>query len=346
MYAPAILSALLLAGAPPGIADTPTAWTPGERPAALPEPQQAPAITDITFAAPSARPDISSPARAAAADVQELPSPIPPQPDKGSSPPLSAQTSPTSPDLQEEIVVSSRRGPPRGDPFEKINAKSYEITQKVDDAVVGPAARAYRHVTPKPVRQGLRNFFHNLREPVVFANYLLQLKFGKASETAGRFALNSTLGVGGLFDVAKRCPFRLPWRPNGFSDTLGVYGMKEGPYLFLPLLGPTTVRDLIGGAVDRLASPVSLGGPFKSRAYVIGSSAYGVLDRRAEMDDELRTIRQSADPYGERRDRYLRKRQSRVDALRARRTGDGGDTPADSANPAPTRVPESTRPRC
>lgn len=230
-------------------------------------------------------------------------------------------------DTQDEIVVSGSFHHAANDPLERVNAISFALTQKFDDALVAPAARVYDHVTPKPIRKGFRNFLNNLREPVVFANYALQLKFGKAAETAGRFAINSTLGVGGVIDVARRCPFYLPWRPNGFSDTLGVYGVKTGPFIFVPLLGPATVRDLVGGAVDRLLSPIALGGPFRKRGYVIGSNVYRVLDRRAEMDDALQAVRESPDPYAARRDLYLTTRKARIDRLR------GGDA-APEAQPA------------
>jgi phospholipid-binding lipoprotein MlaA len=139
-----------------------------------------------------------------------------------------------------------------------------------------------------------------------------------AVETVGRFALNSTLGLGGVIDVAKRCPFNLPWRPNGFSDTLGVYGVGNGPFIFVPLIGPTTVRDLAGGVVDRLASPFALGGPFRSRPYLIGTNVYRVLDRRAEQEDELARVKASEDPYAARRDLFFEKRRKRLERLKGR----------------------------
>ncbi|WP_447725705.1 MlaA family lipoprotein [Sphingomonas koreensis] len=269
---------------------------------------------------------------------QEPPPPSAKVPPAASSPQASRSTPTDIPsETEQEIVVTGRAGPPPDDPLERVNMISFELTQKVDEAVVGPAARAYQHIVPKPVRSGLRNFLNNLREPVVFVNYLIQLKPGKAAETVGRFALNSTLGVGGFVDVAKRCPFNLPWRPNGFSDTLGVYGVKEGPYLFVPLIGPTTIRELVGGAVDRIASPLALGGPFKSRSYLVGSNIYRVLDRRAEMEDELQAVRESADPYSARRDLYLKKRQARVDRLR-------GDASDEAATPVDASTDPSTGP--
>lgn len=219
-------------------------------------------------------------------------------------------------DEEGDIVVTGRKRHAPGDPLERMNKVSFATTQKVDDAVTGPAARAYKHVVPHPIRQGIRGFLNNLREPIVAINYMVQLRPGKAAETLGRLAINTTLGLGGINDVASRCPFNLPWRPNGFSETLGVLGMGRGPFLFVPLIGPTTIRDLIGGAVDRVASPWALGGVFKSQAYLASSNGYRVLDRRAEQDDELRRERENADPYASRRDRYFAKQQNRLDRVR------------------------------
>ncbi|MDI1295677.1 MAG: VacJ family lipoprotein, partial [bacterium] len=148
--------------------------------------------------------------------------------------------------VQPDIVVTASSGKGVSDPLAGVNAASFDAAQAVDAAIVGPVALAYKTKVPEPVRNGLRNFLYNLREPSIFVNYLLQLKPGKAAETVGRFAVNSTIGVAGLFDFAKRRPFHLPRRPNGFADTFGYYGIRTGPYLFLPLFGPTTVRDLIG----------------------------------------------------------------------------------------------------
>lgn len=239
------------------------------------------------------------------------------------------------PDDGQEIVVSSRHRPAPGDPLERVNALSFSLTQHLDDAVTGPAAHAYTRVVPKPVRLGFRNFFSNLREPVVFANYLLQLKFGKATETVGRFAINTTIGLGGTIDVAKRCPFGLPLRQNLFSDTLGFYGVKPGPFLYVPVAGPTTVRDLVGGAVDFFASPFTLGGPFRSRPYVIGSAAVRILDRRDQKEEMVQTVRDSDDPYAARRDLYLQRQQERVDGLHG-----GGASPPHRCR---RKVPDTDR---
>lgn len=226
-----------------------------------------------------------------------------------------AATPGASPAEVQEIVVSGRHHATPSDPLERVNAISFSATRKIDDAVTAPAAHAYGKVVPKPVRMGLRNFFSNLREPVVFANYLLQLKPGKAIETAGRFAINTTLGIGGTIDVAKRCPFNLPLRDNRFSDTLGYYGVKPGPFLFVPVAGPTTVRDVVGGMVDFFASPFMIGGPFRSRPYVISAAAIRILDRRDQKEAMLSTVHGSEDPYAARRDLYLERQRERVQAL-------------------------------
>jgi phospholipid-binding lipoprotein MlaA len=182
--------------------------------------------------------------------------------------------------------------------LQTVNVKAFELTHSVDKAVFRPVALAYRHGLPAPVRSGLRNILANLNEPVVFANYLLQHHPGKAAETLGRFTINSVVGVAGLFDVAKTRRFNLPHRPNGFADTLGFYGVKPGPFFYLPLIGPSSVRDLFGDVVDRLTLPLS-GRPFNRLAYSIPTTTIRLVDRRAEFDDRLQKLHEDpARAYG------------------------------------------------
>lgn len=232
---------------------------------------------------------------------------------------------------QTDIVVTGRKGRP-DDPFAGVNAKTFEATQTIDRAFVGPVALAYKRVLPSPVRSGLRNFLYNLREPDVFVNYLLQAKPGKAVETLGRFALNSTIGVGGMVDVAKRRPFKLPRRSNGFANTFGIYGIRNGPFFYLPLIGPTTLRDLAGGLLDRLVLPIAVGSPFNRLAFSVPVGVLSTLDHRAEFDDQLHALHDGVvDPYATSRDFYLRRRQQEIDHIRGRPQQDVPVRPSDSA---------------
>ncbi len=217
-----------------------------------------------------------------------------------------------------EIVVSAPPRPTAADPLEHINIATYQAMQSVDRGIVAPVAFGYQRTVPAPVRDGIHNLLSNLDEPVVFLNFLAQHKLGKATETVGRFAVNSTLGLAGLFDVAKRKRFRLPHRPNGFADTLGFYGIRPGPFFFLPLVGPTTLRDMAGGLVDRLVLPLGVGVPFNQLGYTLPTGVLKGLDRRLRKDDELREQRDAARPYVSAREFYLARRQSEIDHLRGR----------------------------
>lgn len=220
--------------------------------------------------------------------------------------------------IADEIVVTARTADPR-DPVEAINVEAFQLVQGADAALVAPVAEAYEEAVPSPVRQGIGNFLNNLLEPVVALNFLLQLKPGKAAETLGRFAINTTFGVGGLVDVAKTKPFNLPRRPNGFSNTLGFYGVKPGPYFFLPLIGPTTLRDMIGGGIDGLVYPMAIGKPFTQLHYTLPAGTLSSLNSRIANDCELRALNEeTSDPYAATRDYYLWRRQAQIDELKGR----------------------------
>lgn len=233
-----------------------------------------------------------------------------------------AVPSTNDPEQPDGIVVTGAVQAPPGDPFENLNAKSFEAVQSVDKAVVEPVAKAYNKGVPKPVRKGFRNFFANLQQPVVFAAYMLQLKPGKAMETVGRFTINTTLGVAGLFDVAKRKPFFLPHRPNGLANVLGYYGVGPGPYMYLPIVGPTTLRDIIGDTVDKMAVPFLMGKPFTEPAYVIPTTILNQLGERAAFDDTVQQIRKEEDPYAAYRELYLKQRKAEIEALHGRTSND------------------------
>lgn len=216
-----------------------------------------------------------------------------------------------------DIVVTGERRGLAPDPLRSVNETAFKATQAIDDAITGPAARAYKKTLPREVRKGIHNFLYNFREPVVFVNFLLQHKIGKAAETFARFAINTTAGVAGIFDVAKKKPFKLPRRSNGFANTLGFYGVPNGPFLFLPITGPTTLRDLFGGAIDRLILPFTYGSRVTKPAFVIPFATLSVLDHRSEFDGTLKKLHDNAaDPYANSRTFYLQRRQAEIDALK------------------------------
>ncbi|MEG8014648.1 MlaA family lipoprotein [Sphingomonas sp. 22R3R2A-7] len=122
-----------------------------------------------------------------------------------------------------------------------------------------------------------------------------------------------------MLDVAKKRPFRLPRRSNGFANTLGYHGVKNGPFLFLPLVGPTTVRDLVGGTLDRLLLPAAVGSPFTDTSYTAPAGVLGALDHRADFDETLKCLHDDAsDPYASSRAFYLHRRQAEIDHLHRR----------------------------
>jgi len=236
---------------------------------------------------------------------------------------------------QDEIVVTGRNT--RGDPLEAANEAAFAVTQAADDAIVAPAARAYKKV-PSQFRIGLRNFLANFREPVVAANFLLQGKPGKAAETVGRFAINTTVGIAGILDMARRRPFRLPRRRNSFANTLGFYGIGPGPFFFLPLIGATTLRDLLGNVTDQVIVPLGPIRPLRGGAATVPIGVLSALDYRIEFDEDLSRAKAGADPYAAVRAFYLRRRQAEIDHLRGRPDPVGGP-------PAPRAPAGGTAPR-
>lgn len=285
---------------------------------------------------------------------------VPPQP---SGPPDEAAPPAEGAQPTNEIVVEGEYGPPESDPMERVNEESYRITQAVDEALIEPVAYAYRDGVPEPIRDGLGNVVRNLGEPSNALNFLLQGKVGKAFETLGRLAINTTLGVGGLFDVAGK-KADLPHRRNGFANTLGYYGVGPGPYLYLPVTGATTVRDLGGSILDQLLLPIAVGEPFNRTEYAATYFVINGLDQRLEFDEEIAAIRSTDDPYLLRRETYLAKRRRDIALLKgepvseedARRleeleTMKAAPAPAPAADAAPAEPPADpeslliTRPR-
>lgn len=263
------------------------------------------------------------------ADVASAPEPVAPvqeEPAAESQPRTEAvqeeqsETPQGDSNLDGDIIVTGEFEAPQGDPAEQLNAATYEVVEAIDLALVEPIAEAYDEGVPKPVRSGIRNFLRNLGEPINFLNFLLQLKPGKALKTVGRFAINTTVGIGGLFNPAEK-QFGLKYEHNGLANTLGFYGIGPGPYLYLPFIGSTTVRDLAGQIVDLSIIPTVAGKPFNQPIYTIPVATLNGLESRIETDDQIDAIRQRCnDGYSANRDIYLIQRQLEIDELRGKRS--------------------------
>lgn len=211
----------------------------------------------------------------------------------------------------------ARRRHAKGDPLEGFNRAMFSVHQTLDRLFFRPTAKTYEKIVPKLVRKGLRHFFSNLREPLVFANDMLQLKPKRAIKTLGRFTVNSTVGLAGFLDVAKTRDFDLPHHDNSFGDTLGRYGVGPGPYIFLPLVGPSDVRDLGAGIAEGQTLAFTIGTPFDRAEYRISEAVITGLDLRAESDGALTALLGGAvDPYATLRSAYLQDRAASVAELR------------------------------
>jgi len=178
----------------------------------------------------------------------------------------------------------------------------------VDKAVLQPTARAYRAVLPSFVRQSVGNFFSNIGDVRMVINNTLQGKFTTAYSDFGRIAINSTLGVLGLFDIASEAGIEK--HQEDFGQTLGWWGIPDGPFIMLPLFGPSSVRDTGGFAVDWLTDPVTYVDPTRAHNQL---TATRLINRRAELLDAKQVLDAAAlDPYQFTRDAYLQRRRNLV----------------------------------
>ncbi|MEQ8406135.1 MAG: VacJ family lipoprotein [Oceanicaulis sp.] len=211
------------------------------------------------------------------------------------------------------------------DPFEPVNRAVFQFNMTVDDALIEPAANAYTAVTPKPARDSVRNVFTNLNRPVVFANDVLQGDIRAASETAGSFVLDTTLGLLGIIPLAKRAG--ITQHSEDFGQTLARWGVPEGPYLMLPVMGPSSVRDGTGRFVDRYPHPFNYNEDFSSSGEAWALRALNGIDQRARAQNVMDTLDRTAiDPYVQVRSAW---RQNREQAVRdgAANEGDYEDLP-------------------
>lgn len=198
------------------------------------------------------------------------------------------------------------------DPFEDTNRGIFGFNKAVDDNVLVPAAKAYRTVIPPPMRQSMHDFMQNLNGPVIFMNDVLQGEAGLAGNTLARLALNTTVGVGGMFDVATRVG--IPFHSNDLGITLAVWGFAAGPYVVVPVLGPSNPRDLVGQVGDGFADPGNyVAGQHNLLWAVVARTATSGIDERSRNIESLADIERTAlDNYATIRSLYRQRRQAQI----------------------------------
>ncbi|WP_321934023.1 MULTISPECIES: VacJ family lipoprotein [unclassified Paraburkholderia] len=219
------------------------------------------------------------------------------------------------------VTSGCATGPDRkpGDPFEPANRAIFTFNDKLDTYIAQPVAKGYQKVTPQPLRQAITNFFSNIGDVDNFANNVLQLKITDAVEDLMRIAMNTTFGLGGLIDFATAAG--LPKHHQDFGLTMGHYGMPAGPYLVLPLFGPSSVRDGIGMAVDVKFNVINYFEPAVRNPMYLAQ----FISARADLLGATDLLKQAAlDPYSFVRDAY---RQQRESLIRGGRAGNNAPLP-------------------
>jgi phospholipid-binding lipoprotein MlaA len=199
----------------------------------------------------------------------------------------------------------------QNDPWEKTNRDIFDFDVRLDHAVARPIAKGYRAAVPEPVRDGIHNALSNLNSPVVLANDVLQGDGDKAINTAGRIVINSTVGLGGLIDVASK--IGIPGHDNDFGITLGKNNIAEGSYLVLPFAGPLPPRDLLGVVVDQAFDPLTYVRFHGKDTWMVVRFGIGILDARTSQLDAVETIeRSSIDFYATTRNLYRQSRNAKI----------------------------------
>ena len=201
------------------------------------------------------------------------------------------------------------------DRYEKFNRSIYSFNRGLDRYALKPVTQVYRAVTPEAARRGVSNAFQNTEEPLSFVNAILQGKIKQAFRTLDRFLINTTLGVGGLADNAT--DLGRPEEPEDFGQTLAVWGVKSGPYLMLPLLGPSTLRDAAGFGVDLAADPfdyarnAALHPTFVAKVGIFGARTIDLRSRIIDAGGD-NALSGSLDEYATIKSAYLQRRQSQI----------------------------------
>jgi phospholipid-binding lipoprotein MlaA len=196
------------------------------------------------------------------------------------------------------------------DPFERMNRAVFSFNETADAYVIKPVAEAYKFVLPEIVRTGVTNFFSNINDVLIAANNLLQGKPVEAASDIGRFLVNSTVGILGFFDVAT--DIGLDKNREDFGQTLAVWGVGDGPYIVLPLFGPSNVRDTVGLVVD-IETDFMINTNKLNSDEKIAVNGLRIINRRADLLDAGQLLEDAAfDKYSFLRDGYLQRRRNQV----------------------------------
>jgi len=203
------------------------------------------------------------------------------------------------------------------DPAEPVNRAIFKVNVAADHAVMKPVAQAYTDHVPEAVQKGIHNVVQNLKEPAVVVNDVLQGNVDHAWQSVQRLAVNSTVGVAGIFDVAEK--LGVPPHKSDFGQTLGVWGVGEGPFVELPLLGPSNARDAVGTAVDMAMNPLTFVGGAPATYASVATGSANAVDTRAEHLHDLDELeRNSLDYYATLRSVYRQHRDADIAAAKQR----------------------------
>ena len=201
------------------------------------------------------------------------------------------------------------------DPLEPTNRFFYRVNNALDTYILAPVARGYVYVVPARARTGVHNVLANITSPVLLANTIMEGKPRRAGDTFMRFLINTTVGVGGIFDVASGWGY--PAEDADFGITLALWGLDAGPFLFLPVLGPSSPRDAGGFAGDIVLDPFTWASFGGSKTFGYSRYGSGAIDARSRVLDQVSEIKRTAlDPYATFRSLYRQHRQSQIRDVR------------------------------
>jgi phospholipid-binding lipoprotein MlaA len=192
------------------------------------------------------------------------------------------------------------------DPYERLNRGTYRVNDGLDKAILRPVAKGYKNYTPQPLQTGISNFVANMEMPGTLVNDILQGKLRAAVSDTGRLLLNTTMGIGGMFDVASKAG--IDHNDEDFGQTLGKWGVPAGPYVVIPILGPSDMRDAPSRVVDIFTNPAHYANTAASWSYTVVSN----VNKRADLLSLDATVDKAFDPYVFLRDAYFKNRAYKV----------------------------------